>query len=235
MSVKLKLISVSGACILSIVAYLKFWGVDSINSDSSTMMQRRSITDDGALSLSKTQIEVRLARLEQQLTASNQRYENLRHDVRELSDLIKTTGLVLEDLQSIAGNSEGNLHDSHLPVLDDNALLLQQKTAFNKEFTRIHDIVLAETVDEAWRTQMTQSLQGVETRLQQLGLQGTQLVSQDCRSTACVVVFTHENEINDSTMPIALAAKGARSVLTKKVHDGDVIQTVAIYRRDPER
>ena len=219
-----------GGYIFLTYLYATFFSAANMHGDFDSLSNRHAgfFVDDkpSDASFRNVNLESRLAVLEVRLKASDERYEKLLNAFETLSGFV-------EEVKSGSLVASGQLYNEpYIEPIDDEQQLRDEGRAFDNNFLNLQHTVLGEIVDESWQIEMAQSLQEVEQRLRDFELNSTRLVSQDCRSTACVVEFTHTNENDKSLLPRLLAARAASSVMVKQLSEGGQDKTVAIYQRD---
>jgi len=108
---------------------------------------------------------------------------------------------------------------------------LSNEATITERFDYLQEEVLQDSFDPAWDAEMDVALAEVEQRIQMMNIGTTAITSRDCRSSACLVEFTHEGEIDTTVLASLLAVKGTRGITLKQVQDGEQQRTVAIYKR----
>lgn len=159
---------------------------------------------------------------QQQLVIHN---EELRQEIAYLSDNQTDKGVDRlahrNSVYDIQGNTDIVQQESEL----------SNEASINERFDYLQDEVLQDSFDPAWDAEMDVALAEVEQRIQMMNIGTTAITSRDCRSSACLVEFTHEGEINTTVLASLLAVKGTRGITLKQVQDGEQQRTVAIYKR----
>jgi len=128
-------------------------------------------------------------------------------------------------------------HHNSLYDMQANTDIAQQESELSNEatiterFDYLKEEVLQDSFDPAWDAEMDVALAEVEQRIRMMNIGTTAITSRDCRSSACLVEFTHEGEIDTTVMASLLAVKGTRGITLKQVQDGEQQRTVAIYKR----
>jgi len=101
----------------------------------------------------------------------------------------------------------------------------------SEHFERVKEEFLLEQYDSAWASEMDSSLADVTQRLKALDLGDISITNKDCRSSSCLVEFSHQDNIDQSVLSATLAAAGTSEIVLKHINDEGNDKTIVIYRR----
>lgn len=98
-------------------------------------------------------------------------------------------------------------------------------------FERVKEEFLLEQYDSAWASEMDSSLADVEQRLNTLDLGDISITYKDCRSSSCLVEFSHQDNTDQSVLSATLAAAGTSEIVLKHINVEGNDKTIVIYKR----
>lgn len=131
--------------------------------------------------------------------------------------------------ESVAALAPTETSESSANSLEDQMAVAEAEEL--RQFQELRDQVAYEEYNEYWASEMDSSLQVVSQRLQDFGLESTEIAEQECRSESCYVEFVHHSDVDHMLFTMLASAPGVQEITFKHVQENGVQKTQAIYKR----